>query len=133
MAPFPSMEFCREAVALLNDDPAISAATEGWAFDVGLVIDGARPLAVHLGPPVGGRLPEPTFPGLEAFAVAPPAYFARADAATWRGLLGGTVDPIAAVVQRKLTVRGDLTPVIARLHHKGLAERWLARITLGEG
>lgn len=132
MAVFPSEDWCREAVELLNADPDASGASSGWAFDFGVVIDRpAGPLAIYLGTPREGRLPAPEFLSEAALEARSPAYSARAEQETWRALMTGGLDPIAAVVQKRLVVRGDLTPVIARLHYRGLAERWLARISVG--
>jgi hypothetical protein len=134
VSPFPSEAWCREAIAALNDDPEAAGAAQGWDWDFGVVVDRdgeAGPLGVYLGKPVGGRLPAPEFlpvPELEARA---PRYFARATQGDWWNLIDGALDPIAAIVQKRLVARGDLTPVIARLQYRGLAERWLERIRSG--
>jgi hypothetical protein len=124
--PFPERAWCLDAVAKFNDDRDAAAATEGWTFDVGLVVDGS--VGLYLGPPVKGRLPEPMFGTVVELEARAPAYVARASAADWRALIDGSLDPIAAIVQKRLIAQGDLTPVVARLKFRGLAERWLARI-----
>jgi hypothetical protein len=73
----------------------------------------------------------PRFVTAAQLAEARVAYEARADEATFRALIDGGLDPIAAIVQKRLWVRGDLQPIIARLNHRGLAERWLTRLRQG--
>jgi hypothetical protein len=117
------------AIRLLNEDPEAAGASVGWEGDFGVVIDregGAMGIAI--GAPVNGRLPEPRFLPAEAVEAAAPRFFARANEADWWALIQGGLDPIAAIVQKRLVAKGDLTPVIARLQYRGLAERWLARI-----
>ena len=85
-------------------------------------------MGIAIGPPVDGRLPEPRFLSAEAVEAAGPRFFARASQADWWALIEGGLDPIAAIVQKRLVARGDLTPVIARLQYRELAERWLVRL-----
>jgi hypothetical protein len=129
---FPSEAWCRTAISLLNEDPDAAGAAQGWQGDFGVVIDRADPeggpLAIAIGAPVNGKLPEPRFMTPEALEALGPTYFARAKQADWWALIEGGLDPIAAIVQKRLVARGDLTPVIARLQYRGLAERWLAKI-----
>ncbi|MBL8912149.1 MAG: hypothetical protein JNM17_15750 [Archangium sp.] len=130
MSPFPSEAWCREAIAVLNADPDARGAAEGWDFDFGVVIDRTEggALGVFIDKPVGGQLPPPEFLSVEELERRAPRYFARASQADWWKLIEGALDPIAAIVQKRLVARGDLTPVIARLQYRGLAERWLERI-----
>lgn len=132
MPEFPTEAWCREAIRLLNEDPDAAGAAQGWDGDFGVVIDregGA--IGIAIGAPVDGRLPEPRFLSAEAVEAAAPRFFARASQADWWALIEGGLDPIAAIVQKRLVARGDLSPVIARLQYRGLAERWLARIRSG--
>ena len=129
---FATEEFCRRAVQAFNADTDANAAAQGWSGDFGFVIDRhGEPLVVHIGAPVNGVMPDPQFPTLPELILKSPVYFARASEATWQGLLTGTVDPVAAIVQKQLEARGDLTPVIKRLKYRGLLERWLTRVTQG--
>lgn len=130
MAPL-DRAFVAWAVEVLNADEGLPAAAEGWAGDFGLVVEGEGGFSVHLRAPVGGRFPAPAFVSRAELDAAGVAYEARADEGTFRALIEGGLDPIAAIVQKRLTVRGDLQPVVARLNHRGLAERWLARLRLG--
>ncbi len=126
---FPSEAWCRRAVALFNEDPEAAEAARGWDGDFGVVFDGADgPVAVRVGAPLDGRLPAPEVLPLDVLEARAPRYFARASVEDWRALMQGALDPIAAIVQRRLVARGDLTPVIARLSYRGLALRWLARV-----
>ena len=129
MSDFPSEAWCRQAITLLNEDPDAAGAAAGWEGDFGVVIDRAEgPIAIAIGAPVNGRLPEPRFMTPEALEDLEPRYFARAKQTDWWALIEGGLDPIAAIVQKRLVARGDLTPVVARLQYKGLAERWLSKI-----
>jgi hypothetical protein len=128
-ADFPSEAWCRRAIALFNEDPEAADAARGWDGDFGVVFDAADgPVAVYVGPPREGRLPEPELLPLGDLEARAPRYFARATVDDWRALMTGGLDPVAAIVQKRLVARGDLTPVIARLSYRGLALRWLARI-----
>jgi putative sterol carrier protein len=57
-----------------------------------------------------------------------PEYRIQAPYSVWKGFLLGTVDPIEAVLRRRVQVQGDLQPLVERMQHKGLAERVLAAI-----
>lgn len=132
MPEFPSEAWCQWAIRLLNEDRDAAGAAEGWDGDFGVVIDregGA--MGISIGAPVNGKLPEPRFVSPDAVEAAQPRFFARASQADWWALIEGGLDPIAAIVQKRLVARGDLTPVIARLQYRGLAERWLERIRSG--
>ena len=129
---FPSESWCRWAISLLNEDPDAAGAAAGWDGDFGVVIDregGAMGIAI--GAPVNGALPEPRFLSPEEVEALKPRFFARASQGDWWALIEGGLDPIAAIVQKRLIARGDLTPVIARLQYRGLAERWLEKIRGG--
>lgn len=129
MEQFPSEDWCRQAVAALNEDPDMALAAEGWEGDFGVVIDReGGPMGIRIGIPVGGRLPAPQFLSAEAVEAVAPRYFARAREADWWALIVGELDPIAAIVQKRLIARGDLAPLMARLQYRGVAERWLRRI-----
>ncbi|MFT3708073.1 MAG: hypothetical protein QM817_10500 [Archangium sp.] len=133
VSPFPSEAWCREAIALLNTDPDAAGAAVGWDWDFGVVIDRETggPLGVFIDKPRDGKLPEPRFLSVAELEEREPQYFARASQSDWWKLIEGALDPIAAIVQKRLVARGDLTPVIARLQYRGLAERWLERIRSG--
>jgi hypothetical protein len=120
------------AIELLNADPGLPAAAQGWEGDFGITIERSTgPLCVHVRAPLAGRFPAPVFVTAAQLALANVAYEARGDEATFRGLIEGGLDPIAAIVQKRLWVRGNLQPIIARLNHRGLAERWLEQLRVG--
>jgi putative sterol carrier protein len=132
MADFPSEAWCRDAIRLLNEDPDAPEAAKGWTGDFGVVIDRpSGPMGISIGAPVQGQLPEPRFLPADELEDLEPTYFARATEADWWALIEGGLDPIAAIVQKRLVAKGDLTPVIARLQYRGLTERWLVRIRSG--
>jgi hypothetical protein len=41
----------------------------------------------------------------------------------WKELLKGTLDPVDAVLKRRITMKGDLQPLIERMRYKGIADR----------
>lgn len=133
MSRFPSEAWCLAAIEALNDDPELEGAAQGWEGDFGVVIDlaGGGVRGVFVAAPRQGRFASPEFIDLEALEDRAPRYFARASEADWWALITGGLDPIAAIVQKRLVAKGDLSPVVARLQYRGLAERWLARMQAG--
>jgi|SRR6218665_1589979 len=131
MATFPSKEWCEEAVRLVNEDPERSLAARGWRGDIGVVVDAepgqlARPFVVYVVTrdcliETPRLLEEPD--DLDEFD---PAYLARAPYSVWKQLLQGSLDPVEAVLRRRIAVKGDLQQLIERLRFKGLADRVLA-------
>lgn len=128
MPVFPSEAWCAAAVAAANGDPEAASAGQGFRGDVACVVDGPRPFAAWCR--VGeGRIQEwRVLAAVDEVEGLSPDYVARASLATWRGLLEGTVDPVEAVLLRRLQVVGDLQPLVERVRHKGLAKRVLARL-----
>ena len=57
-----------------------------------------------------------------------PVYIARAPYSVWKGLLKGTLDPVEAVLKRRIALKGDVQPLIERLKYKGIADRVLAAV-----
>jgi hypothetical protein len=131
MATFPSKEWCEEAVRLLNADPERSLAARGWQGDIGVIVDAepgrlARAFVVHV-------VPRDTL--IETLRVLDepddldelePAYLARAPYTVWKQLLQGSLDPVEAVLRRRISVKGDLQQLIERLRFKGIADRVLS-------
>jgi hypothetical protein len=132
--PFPDEAWCHQAITLFNDDADAPLAVKGWSGDFGLVVDGpTSSLGIYLGAPVSGRIPAPQFESVATLEARNPSYFTRATQADWLALIDGSLDVIAAIVQRRLIAKGDLTPVLMRLKYRGLADRWLAQIREGQG
>ncbi len=126
MAPqYFSQAWVSAAVKAFNDDTDSADALKGWRGDVGLV---AGDVGVWLEQPQGSALVEPVLMTAEALEAKKPASCARASMATWQALIEGTLDPIAAVVQNKLSLQGDVQQIISRLTYRGLAQRWLLSI-----
>lgn len=133
--PFPDEAWCIWAIEQLNADSDAAAAASGWSGDFGIVVRGSgeegEEIGFYVGSPCEGRLPAPRrLPVAELEALAP-KYFASASEADWRSLIAGALDPIAALVQRRLVAKGDLGQVVARLQFRGLFDRWLAAIQQG--
>ncbi len=117
------------AIDLFNADLEAGAVVSGWHGDFGLVSDDADgSLAVYVGAPESGRLPGPIFESIDALERRSPCYFARASRDDWMALLAGVLDPIAAVVQKRLQVRGDMQPVVERLKFRNFVNRWLREL-----
>jgi putative sterol carrier protein len=133
MPQFPSRAWCQEALRLLEADPETVRAGKGWTADIGVVVEAEagkldKPFVVYVRP-VEGRIEEWKVlvdpDDLDEFE---PVYRIRAPYSVWKGFLTGTVDPIEAVLRRRVQVDGDLQPLVERMQHKGLAERVLERI-----
>jgi putative sterol carrier protein len=133
MPRFPSKEWCEEAVRLTNADPEAAQAGQGWQGDFGAVVDAEpgkldRTFVAYL-VPMDGRivklriLEDPD--DLEEFD---PAYVARAPYSVWKQLLQGTLDPVEAVLRRRIAVKGDIQPLIERMRFKGIADRVFAQL-----
>lgn len=133
MATFPSKEWCEQAIRLVNEDPERALAAQGWVGDIGVIVDAepgklARAFVAH----VMTRdcridklrvLDEPD--DLDEFD---PAYLARAPYSVWKQLLQGSLDPVEAVLRRRIAVKGDLQQLIERLRFKGVADRVFAQL-----
>lgn len=133
MPPFPSKEWCDEAVRLTNADPEAPLAGAGWDADFGLVIEAERgklerDFAVHV-QPQGGRIARyAVLRDKDELEEIEPAYSARAPYSVWKALLLGQLDPVEAVLKRRIQVSGDLQPLIERARYKGIGDRVLAQI-----
>jgi putative sterol carrier protein len=133
MPKFPSKEWCEEAVRLTNSDHEAVAAGQGWTGDFGAIVDAEpgklpSPFVIHI-VPKNGRLEKLLVlddpDDLEEFE---PAYVARAPYSVWKQLLQGTLDPVEAVLKRRIAVKGDLQPLIERMRYKGIADRVFATL-----
>jgi putative sterol carrier protein len=133
MPKFPSKEWCEEAVRLTNSDHESVAAGQGWTGDFGAIVDAEpgklpSPFVIHI-VPKNGRLEKLRVlddpDDLDEFE---PAYVARAPYSVWKQLLQGTLDPVEAVLKRRIAVKGDLQPLIERMRYKGIADRVFATL-----
>lgn len=120
-------------MALLNADPETVAAGRGWRGDFGIVIE-SEPgkLDEHFVAwvrPEDGRVAELRVlvdpDDLDEFE---PAYRIRAPYSVWKGLLLGRVDPVEAIVKRRLRVEGDVQPILERMRYKDIAARVLSKL-----
>jgi putative sterol carrier protein len=133
MPVFPSRGWAEAAMAMVNADPEIVAAGRGWSGDFGVVIE-AEPgtLSEHFVAwvrPDAGRIAELRLlvdpDDLDEFE---PAYRIRAPYSVWKGLLLGSVDPVEAILKRRLRVDGDVQPILERMRYKDIAIRVLSRL-----
>lgn len=133
MATFPSKEWCEEAVRLVNEDPERPLAAQGWQGEIGIIVDAepgklARAFVVHL-VPRGGRIDKlRVLDDPDDLDELDPAYLARAPYTVWKQLLQGNLDPVEAVLRRRIAVKGDLQQLIERLRFKGIADRVFAAL-----
>jgi hypothetical protein len=133
MPVFPSRGWAEAAMALVNADPEIVAAGRGWTGDFGVVIesepgklDGHFVAWVR---PDAGRIAELRVLGdPDDLDELEPAYRIRAPYSVWKELLLGSVDPVQAIVQRRLRVDGDVQPILERMRYKDIATRVLSRL-----
>jgi hypothetical protein len=125
---FPSEEWCAAVVAAASADPQAAEAAAGFAGDVAVVVEGS-PFFAAWGRIGGGRILEwRVLRDADEVDELAPAYLARASLATWRGLFEGRIDPVEAILERKLRVAGDLSPLVERIRFKGVAGRVLDRV-----
>ncbi|MBF5043993.1 hypothetical protein FGE12_16465 [Aggregicoccus sp. 17bor-14] len=134
MAIFPSKEWVDEAVRLTNSDPESAAAGRGWVGDFGAVIQAekgtlARTFTVHVQPNRLGHIERvEVLDDPDDLDDIEPAYLARAPYSVWKALLQGTLDPVEAVLKRRIEVQGDLQPLMERMKYKGIADRVFAQL-----
>ena len=134
MPVFPSREWCEEAVRLTNADPESAAAGRGWVGDFGAIIEAergklARTFVVHVQPNRLGQIEKlEVLDDPDDLDDIEPAYLARAPYSVWKALLQGTLDPVEAVLKRRIEVQGDLQPLMERMRYKGIADRVFAQL-----
>ena len=131
MATFPSKEWCEAAVRLVNEDPERPLAAQGWQGDIGIIVDAeagklARAFVVHVVPRDSRIEKLRVLEEPDDLDELDPAYLARAPYSVWKQLLQGSLDPVEAVLRRRIAVKGDLQQLIERLRFKGIADRVFA-------
>ncbi len=133
MPTFPSKEWCEHAIRLVNEDAEAKQAGAGWEGDFGAVVEAepgrlSRHFAVHIVPKDGVVVKWKVLPDPDDLEEIEPAYVARAPYSVWKGLLCGTLDPLEAVLKRRIAMSGDLQPVIERMKYKVIAVRLFAQL-----
>jgi hypothetical protein len=134
MPIFPSKEWCEEAVRLANSDPESADAGEGWEGDFGAIIDAepgklAKPFVVYCVPTATGQITKlKVLPDPDDLDELEPAYLARAPYSVWKALLQGTLEPMEAVLRRRISFKGNVQPLVERMRFKGIADRVLAKL-----
>jgi putative sterol carrier protein len=133
MPVFPSKEWVDAAVRLANADPESALAGEGWRGDFGAIVEAepgklARAFVLHV-EPKGGRLENVRIlRDADELEEIDPAYLARAPYSTWKALIQGTLDPLEAILKRKISMKGDVQPLIERARYKGIGDRVRAKL-----
>lgn len=120
-------------MALLNADPEMVSASRGWKGDFGVVIEAeAGKLDEHFVAwvrPENGRVAElRVLVDPDDLDELEPAYRIHAPYSVWKGLLLGSLDPVEAIVKRRLRVEGDVQPILERMRYKDIAARVLSRL-----
>ncbi|PTL76921.1 hypothetical protein [Vitiosangium sp. GDMCC 1.1324] len=133
MARFPSKEWCEEAVRLVNEDPERPLAAQGWLGEIGIIVDAEpgkleRAFVVHVVPRDSRIEKLRVLDAPDDLDEFEPAYLARAPYTVWKQLLQGSLDPVEAVLRRRIAVKGDLQQLIERLRFKGIADRVFAQL-----
>lgn len=127
MPVFPSREWCEQAIALVNADPESVEASRGWQGDFGVVIDaeGAlrKPFVAYAEPRDGKIQKFKLLADPDDLDELEPSYLARAPYSVWKGLLTGAVDPVEAVLKRRIQLQGNVQQIMERMKYKGIAER----------
>ncbi len=133
MPIFPSKEWADEAVRLANADPEVADAGRGWEGDFGVVIEAEKgrlgaTFTLHIVPQDGRIARLKILRDPDELEEIEPAYVARAPYSVWKALLKGELDPVEAVLRRRISVSGDVQPLIERARYKGIGDRILASI-----
>ena len=133
MFVFPSKEWCVEAVRLVNEDPEIALAGEGWRGDFAAVIEAepgrlAEVFVAHVIPEEGRIVEFTVLEDPDDLEELEPAYLIRGPYSVWKALMIGELDPVEAILKRRIAVQGNLQPLIERMRYKSIADRVFARI-----
>lgn len=132
MHVFPSKEWCEALIAALHADPQSAVAGRGFAGDIAAAILPEPPLrepfVVYARAQDGKVLEFRLLEDLDEIEEIEPAYVARAGYQTWKRLVSSELDPIEALLQRKIQFEGDLQPIIERAQFKNLFWRLLEKV-----
>lgn len=133
MAKFPSKEWLEELVRLANADPESKIAGKGWRGDFGAVVEAEPPalqraFAMHCVPADGQITRVRVLRDPDELEEIEPAYLARAPYSVWKGLIKKTIDPVEAVLKRRLVFTGDLQPLMERLSYRSILDRVLTQL-----
>jgi len=120
-------------MALLNSDPETVAAGRGWRGDFGVVIEPEpgkleEHFVVWVRPEEGRVAELRVLVDADDLDELEPAYRISAPYSVWKGLLQGRLDPVEAILKRRLRVDGDVQPILERMRYKDIASRVLSRV-----
>ena len=118
MVAFPTQEWFRAFVDLINASPEYREAAADWEGDIAFLIE-AEPdrglpadvwglLDLWHGECRGGGL-------IDAERGRGAAYLLRAPYSRWKEVVTGELDPIKAMMQGKLKVQGDLPAIVRQV------------------
>lgn len=118
---------------LINADPESREAGEDWVGDFGAVVEAeqgifAAPFAIHCEPRNGQVTQLKFLSDPDELDELEPAYLARAPYSVWKGLIQGTLDPVEAVLRRRIRLTGDVEQLMQRMRYKGITDRVLSQL-----
>jgi hypothetical protein len=128
---FPSEAWCRAIAEAAEGDPELELAAHGWEGDLGMVVEGegARPpFAAWVRMAPAAKLEWRVLGEAESLDALGSANVLRASYSTGRGVMTGRLDPMEAVLFRKVKFKGNPSQLLDRLHFKQLASRVLAAV-----
>ncbi|GEM_PF-296225 len=131
-AVFPSLDWCRTLADAIERAPESAAAGRGWkgTVCVAVLADECLPTPFIVFARVeDGRIPEiRELEDEDEIAETSPDYVAKGTFLTWKRFILGEYDPIEALLQRRISFQGDLTPIAERAQFKQLFWDTLASV-----
>lgn len=131
-APFPSLAWCQRLADAIHADPRSALAGKGWhgtvcvAFLQDDLLD--VPFFVYARIQDGRVLELRQLEDEDEIDEIAPDYVAKAKCDVWLRFVRGECDPIEALIQKKISFRGDLTPIAERAQFKQLIWDTLAKV-----
>ena len=131
-AVFPSLAWCRTLADAIERAPESAAAGRGWKGTVCVAVLADECLTSPF--IVWARIEDGRIPEIRALededeiAELTPDYVAKGTFLTWKRFIRGEYDPIEALLQRRISFRGDLTPIAERAQFKQLFWDTLASV-----
>ena len=132
MPVFPSLEWCQAVISAIHAEPDSAKAGKGLVADFAAAVLPESPLQepfVIFARAVEGRVEGlRLLEDLDEIEEIEPAYVARAGYSAWRQIIESRLDPIDAILRKRIEVSGDLQPIIERAQFKDLVWRVLAKV-----
>ncbi len=114
MALFPSIEFVKEMEALLDANPEYKKAGAEWEGDIITVIEAEEHLLdepfIYYSKPHHGEILESY--QLKSVDEKDAAFIISAPYSVFKGIIKGELDPMKAMMQGKIVVKGDIKTLL---------------------